>query len=1062
MITYSEAQALALITDPGTLKRGQELLKPGKWANTGRTETAAWGDCAGSGSKPYRTGIDLTEPAFKCSCPSRVFPCKHGAGLLLLMARQPELFGSITPPAWLAEWLEKRQELQEKKGGKAPGHAATLTAAATAPAATKAPKASSAAADDAASVSAPVLADVAPSAEAEPGNEKLPGAEALPGLTVDPKRRARMVAGADELVAWLEDLMRAGLAALDKQPASFWATAAARLVDNQLPGLAATVRELATLRHAHADWPARLLGRLGELYLLARAFLNLAALSPDARAEVLQQVGVNLKKEDLLATAAPVADNWRVLGQFRWEEDRLTARRTWLHGRRTGRTALVLEFSFGGQPFNTPFIPHGTYLGELAFYPGRLALRAAPVNVKFDGTVAASVAPAGQGIGPLLDGYANALAQQPWLREWPATLAQVLPTPQADGSWLLRHATEPGTLPLRCADEDFGWQLLAASGGQPVTLFGEWDGQAFRPLSSWNSDASPPTAAFSGKSDDGAGRVSSASIPLATIVGADSNQNALGRPPSGPQLLRIALLGTRQSGEPIPAFPAPADTPEQQLLLAAGTLALLRKAGHRPAAAAGPPLVPAPPELLPVVGPKGSSHLHQMLVNALHLEQLPDYLTRLGGRDLRVPPALLVPLLHHATRSPDTRAALGPVLGARGHWLVPLNPDWAKLSDGPASPGADTIDLTTWETGTPAVRVAWLKQYFAQAPDEARALLLATLPTEPAKMQEALLEVLASYPHPAAEPTLEALLKARGQEVRRRAAELLVQLPGTALVERLWTRAAPLISARRKLLGLGRPALEVTLPTAWDKSWLLDGIEEKNQLFLPAHAAGFKGAVGPATARLANLLALLPPRRFATHLGLAPPELLAAALASEWALPLLSAWAQSALLHHDADFAAAFLHLWLHERPALDKVHIGRNLDWPGLAALLPPPAQQQLLLPAVIARVRQQAPAWTSDLDLVPAPWPHALSRVVLETVAGQLTKADGSDPNSASYYQLQQLARFLVQTLAPNIAPADTAWAIGQAEKLAEVPGFFQSQFHFFADDLRFQADLESSLNE
>ena len=44
-------------------------------------------------------------------------------------------------------------------------------------------------------------------------------------------------------------------------------------------------------------------------------------------------------------------------------------------------------------------------------------------------------------------------------------------------------------------------------------------------------------------------------------------------PPQGPQLLRVALLGTRQSGEPIPAFPTTADTPEQQLLLAAGTLA---------------------------------------------------------------------------------------------------------------------------------------------------------------------------------------------------------------------------------------------------------------------------------------------------------------------------------------------------------------------------------------------------------------------------------------------------------------------------------------------------------
>ena len=34
-------------------------------------------------------------------------------------------------------------------------------------------------------------------------------------------RLARMTAGTEELVAWLEDLLRAGLTALDKQPPRF-------------------------------------------------------------------------------------------------------------------------------------------------------------------------------------------------------------------------------------------------------------------------------------------------------------------------------------------------------------------------------------------------------------------------------------------------------------------------------------------------------------------------------------------------------------------------------------------------------------------------------------------------------------------------------------------------------------------------------------------------------------------------------------------------------------------------------------------------------------------------
>lgn len=1054
MISFSEAQALALITDPGTLKRGQELLKPAKWANLGRTDTAAWGDCAGNGSKPYLTGIDLTEPAFKCSCPSRVFPCKHGAGLLLLMARQPELLTGNTPPPWLDEWLGKRQQTQAKKTEKA----------------------------DSSATPAPRITELRIGGDAPVGTpsflEKSPGSEAplevVLNTAVDPKRLARMAAGADDLAAWLEDLMRAGLASLDKPPAKFWESQAARLVDNQLPGLAATVRELATLRHAHADWPSRLLARLGELHLLVRAFQNLLNISTDAQQEVLQQVGVNLKRDDLLATIPPVADAWQVLGQLRWEEDRLTARRTWLRGRDTGRTALVLEFSFGGQPFATPLIPRGSYLGEVVFYPGLLPLRAAPVALKFDGTVPPEVVPNGQSISGLLHDYANALARQPWLREWPATLAQVQLTPLPDGSWLLHHATETDTLPLRFANENMPFELLAQSGGQPLTLFGEWDGCAFRPLSSWvaNKETSqnPPRVAPATTSGAEASRAGVTTI-ISTSGSPSPQERGRARQGSGgevnwPLLLRTALLGTRQSGEIPPNFLPlpPIASAEQQLLQAAGTLALMQKAGHRPVALTGPALAPAPPELLPVVGPKGTSHLHQMLVNSLHLELLPDYLTRLAGRDLRVPPALLVPLLHHATRSTETRAALGPVLGARGHWLATLRPEWAKLTDAPAAPTSNAVDLSTWETGTPTTRLTWLSQHFAQAPEAARDLLLAVLPTEPAKTQGAILEILARHLHPDAEPALEALLKARGQDVRRRAAELLVQLPGAALTERLWTRAAPLIIAKRKLLGFGKVALEITLPTAWDKSWLLDGIEEKNGRFeyRISLAVGNQTTLGPAAARLGNLVGLLPPQRWTAHLGLTPGELLAAALAYEWALPLLPSWAHSTLLHRDSAFASAFLKLWQEELPALEKASCARGIDWGLLAALVPAADQRALLLAPTLERVRRQEADWALGLGFVPAPWPRALSAAVLAAIANQLTKTGVQYQFTEPPYHLRQLAWLLPQTVAPNLASADVAWAIQQVEAIDQAHSAFMPQLHTFVDTLRFQADLEGSLKE
>ncbi|UOR06811.1 hypothetical protein MUN82_06830 [Hymenobacter aerilatus] len=480
-MTWTEEQARALITDSGTLKRGQELAAPAKWQNLGRTDTAAWGECKGSGSKPYQTGIDLTEPAFKCSCPSRVFPCKHGAGLLLLLARQPQLLSGPTPPAWLEEWLGKRQQTQEKK-------------------ATKPPK-------------APEVAETDPS-----GSSFSAGKEA--SLNDDARqkreaqRQARMQRGAQELETWLVDLLRTGLAATDQQPRSYWETQAARLVDNQLPGLATIVRELPTLRHQGADWPARLLARLGELYLLVRTFQRLPELAAEARQEVLQLVGVNLKKEEVQATQPAVADEWRVLAQTTTEEERLTVRRSWLHGQHTGRFALVVEFSFGGQPFATPLVPSGRYTGELTFYPGLLPLRAVPGILTFRGTAPGYLAPA-SGIGPgqLLDEHATALARLPWLREWPVLLSGGIPVPSADG-WVLRFpaspaptalpndaatsATEaieaptPTALDLRLLCPDLtGWELRALSGGVPLTVFGEWTGQGLRPLASWPAVAEP-------------------------------------------------------------------------------------------------------------------------------------------------------------------------------------------------------------------------------------------------------------------------------------------------------------------------------------------------------------------------------------------------------------------------------------------------------------------------------------------------------------------------------------------------------------------------------------------
>src|SRR6187402_730175 len=103
----SQEQILQLAPDDASKKAGQQLANNAKWVEKYSHEKALWGDCQGSGSKPYKTIIDLKNLAFKCSCPSRKFPCKHGLALSLLYIRQRAQFQVSDPPSWALAWLEK-------------------------------------------------------------------------------------------------------------------------------------------------------------------------------------------------------------------------------------------------------------------------------------------------------------------------------------------------------------------------------------------------------------------------------------------------------------------------------------------------------------------------------------------------------------------------------------------------------------------------------------------------------------------------------------------------------------------------------------------------------------------------------------------------------------------------------------------------------------------------------------------------------------------------------------------------------------------------------------------
>ena len=80
---------------------------------------------------------------------------------------------------------------------------------------------------------------------------------------------------------------------------------------------------------------------------------------------------------------------------------------------------------------------------------------------------------------------ARALAVHPWREVFPLSLQQVVPRREGDHWWLVDQEGEG----LPFLDQGLiAWRLLALGRGGPLDLFGEWDGQFFRPLTTLESE----------------------------------------------------------------------------------------------------------------------------------------------------------------------------------------------------------------------------------------------------------------------------------------------------------------------------------------------------------------------------------------------------------------------------------------------------------------------------------------------------------------------------------------------------------------------------------------------
>lgn len=430
-ISLTSEQVLALAPDASSASAGKKLGNTRTWRNLGQNSSALWGECQGSAL--YQVKVELSTLTTQCSCPSHKFPCKHSLGLLLVAAQDASSLPiAIDPPVWVASWLAKRQTTATRKQ----------------------------------------------SNEAQPTGESSQSSQAAQLKRVE-KRQAQVSKGLDSLDLWLNDLVRNGLASVQTQPASFWESKAAQMVDAQAPGIAARLRLLSAIPNASRDWPAKLLEQLGRLALLTHAYRRIEQLRAPLQEDVRQMIGWTLAQEEVAARGETVSDDWLVLGQTLNDEEKVRVQRTWLYGSQTHRSALLLQFSAAGAPFPEIYPLGSCQQADLLFWPGAYPQRARLVARRGEIAPMQDSLPGEEHIDTFLAGVAAALACQPWTERFLCVLHNVTPICTNGGeTWYVRDSNGDA-LPLAKGEY---WQILALSGGYPIDLAGEWNGEALLPI----------------------------------------------------------------------------------------------------------------------------------------------------------------------------------------------------------------------------------------------------------------------------------------------------------------------------------------------------------------------------------------------------------------------------------------------------------------------------------------------------------------------------------------------------------------------------------------------------
>ena len=441
--------------DQGSLDAARKLLKPALWPSLGLdAEGYLWGECQGSGATPYRVIGCEADLGYKCTCPSRKFPCKHALALLWMRAEERPGFVTAARPPWVDDWIGRRR-----------GPTVTRTGEAAADAA---PRASAAAA-------APVEAERDPKAEARAQAQR----ERLQAAREDSVRN-----GLDDLDRWIADQIERGLAAFPGEAVARCRTLAQRLVDAKAGGLANRVDRIPQALFAlpEAERSDYLVETLGRLHLAAEAYRRQDALPAPLRADIRQFAGWSLSREALLedAGASRVAARWMALASVNEvQPDKLRRLETWLarlDGEAAPAFAALIDFvPVSGGAAASPYAPGDVIDAELAFYPSAAPLRALIARQNGAPTMGPRWPSPARNLREALAVHDEILARRPWIDEWPLAIRNASLRRAGDALWIADADGGPGLPLARNLAED-----AAPLVDRPAfDAFGLWDGRAF-------------------------------------------------------------------------------------------------------------------------------------------------------------------------------------------------------------------------------------------------------------------------------------------------------------------------------------------------------------------------------------------------------------------------------------------------------------------------------------------------------------------------------------------------------------------------------------------------------